>query len=83
MLTSLGFRDVVSSSHAFGNFHTGSLASHANELAAMPSLHMAWAAWCALAKAKWKLSPCISTSTPPCVAQAWRKSRRCASSEST
>jgi len=48
MLTSLGFSDVVSSSHAFGNFHAGSLASHANELAAMPSLHMAWAAWCAL-----------------------------------
>jgi PAP2 superfamily len=49
MLTSLGFSDVVSTSHAFGNFHGGALASHANELAAMPSLHMAWAAWCTLA----------------------------------
>jgi membrane-associated phospholipid phosphatase len=49
MLTSMGFSDVVSSSHAFANFHGGSLASHANELAAMPSLHMAWAAWCGLA----------------------------------
>lgn len=49
MLTSLGFSDVVSSSHAFGNFHGGALASSANELAAMPSLHMAWAGWCALA----------------------------------
>jgi len=49
MLTALGFRDVVSSSHAFANFHAGALASHANELAAMPSLHMAWAAWCTLA----------------------------------
>jgi hypothetical protein len=44
-----GFTDVVSSTHAFGDWHAGSLASHANELAAMPSLHMAWAAWCALA----------------------------------
>jgi hypothetical protein len=48
MLTGLGFHDVVSSSHALGNFHAGTLAAHANELAAMPSLHMAWAAWCAL-----------------------------------
>jgi membrane-associated phospholipid phosphatase len=44
-----GFTDVVASTHAFGSWHTGALASHANQLAAMPSLHMAWAAWCALA----------------------------------
>jgi hypothetical protein len=44
-----GFTDVVASTHAFGSWHSGSLASHANELAAMPSLHIAWAAWCALA----------------------------------
>jgi PAP2 superfamily protein len=49
-----GFTDVVSSTHAFGDFHGGSLASHANEVAAMPSLHMAWAAWCGLAL--WRLS---------------------------
>jgi len=49
-----GFTDVISSTHAFGNFHGGALASHANQLAAMPSLHMAWAAWCALAV--WQLS---------------------------
>ena len=30
--------------HAFGSWHTGALASDANQLAAMPSLHMAWAA---------------------------------------
>jgi PAP2 superfamily len=54
MLTSLGFSDVVSSSHAFANFHSGALASNANELAAMPSLHMAWAAWCALVL--WRIS---------------------------
>jgi hypothetical protein len=44
-----GYTDVVSSTHAFGSWHTGSLASHANEFAAMPSLHMAWAIWCAVA----------------------------------
>lgn len=44
-----GFTDIVSSSNAVANFHHGPLASHANELAAMPSLHMAWAAWCTLA----------------------------------
>ena len=50
-----GFTDVISSAPAFGpNFHGGALASHANELAAMPSLHMAWAAWCALVL--WRLS---------------------------
>jgi hypothetical protein len=43
-----GFVDVVSSTHAIGSWHTGSLASHADELAAMPSLHMAWAGWCAM-----------------------------------
>jgi PAP2 superfamily protein len=50
-----GFIDVVDASHAFGSFHSGSLASHADELAAMPSLHIAWAAWCSLAL--WRMSP--------------------------
>jgi PAP2 superfamily len=43
-----GFTDVVAASHTFGSWHTGSLATAANQFAAMPSLHMAWAAWCAL-----------------------------------
>jgi PAP2 superfamily len=54
MLGSYGFTDVVASSHAFGSWHTGALASHANQLAAMPSLHMAWAAWCTIAL--WRIS---------------------------
>jgi len=49
-----GFTDVVASTGAFGSWHTGTLASQANQLAAMPSLHMAWAAWCALAL--WQIS---------------------------
>ncbi len=48
MLTHFGFEDIVASSHAFGSWHTGALASAANQLAAMPSLHMAWAGWCTL-----------------------------------
>src|SRR5256885_6059616 len=39
---------------SIGSWHTGALASHADELAAMPSLHIAWAAWCSLAL--WQLS---------------------------
>jgi hypothetical protein len=54
MLLGMGFSDVVASTHAFGSWHTGALASAANQLAAMPSLHMAWAAWCSLAL--WRIS---------------------------
>lgn len=49
-----GFTDVVASTHAFGSWHTGSLASEANQLAAMPSLHIAWALWCTMAL--WQMS---------------------------
>jgi PAP2 superfamily len=49
-----GFTDVVAATHAFGSWHTGALASQANELAAMPSLHIAWALWCTVAL--WRLS---------------------------
>lgn len=49
-----GFTDVVAATGAVGSYHTGALASHANELAAMPSLHIAWAVWCTLAI--WRIS---------------------------
>ncbi len=54
MLVQDGFSDIVASTQAFGSWHTGALASAANQLAAMPSLHMAWAGWCALAL--WRMS---------------------------
>jgi len=54
MLVSQGFTDVVANTHAFGSWHTGALASQANQLAAMPSLHIAWAVWCTLVV--WQLS---------------------------
>jgi hypothetical protein len=44
-----GFTDVVAVTHSFGAWSSGALASQANEYAAMPSLHVAWALWCALA----------------------------------
>ncbi|HWX87303.1 MAG TPA: phosphatase PAP2 family protein [Solirubrobacteraceae bacterium] len=49
-----GFTDVIASSHTFGSWHTGSLAADANQFGAMPSLHIAWAGWCALVL--WRLS---------------------------
>lgn len=49
-----GFTDVVAASGAVGSWHTGALASQANQYAAMPSLHIAWAVWCSLAL--WRIS---------------------------
>lgn len=49
MLPSAGFVDLVAVTHALGSWRAGALASQANELAAMPSLHIAWAVWSALA----------------------------------
>ncbi len=54
LLAGSGFDDVVASTGALGGWHTGPLAAAANQFAAMPSLHMAWAVWCALVV--WALS---------------------------
>jgi PAP2 superfamily len=71
LLGSVGFSDVVASSHTFGSWHTGALASSADQFAAMPSLHIAWAVWCGIVL--WQLSrrrlvraaallyPCVTT----------------------
>jgi hypothetical protein len=47
MLANDGFRDVIALTQAVGDFHTGALASTADQYAAMPSLHIAWAIWSA------------------------------------
>lgn len=44
-----GFVDVVAVAHSVGSWSGGALASQANEYAAMPSLHVAWALWCTFA----------------------------------
>jgi hypothetical protein len=49
-----GFVDVVAASHAIGSWHTGTLALAANQFAAMPSLHIAWAVWCTVVV--WRIS---------------------------
>ncbi len=49
------FFDVVAATHAFGSWHSGTLATAANQLAAMPSLHIGWACWSALAI--WRVLP--------------------------
>ncbi|MGD0198815.1 MAG: phosphatase PAP2 family protein [Solirubrobacteraceae bacterium] len=48
MLANDGFRDIIVLTQAVGNFHQGGLASTADQYAAMPSLHIAWAAWSAM-----------------------------------
>jgi hypothetical protein len=47
MLVSVGFVDIVAVAHSVGAWSSGALGSQANEYAAMPSLHVAWALWCA------------------------------------
>jgi hypothetical protein len=44
-----GFVDVVAVTHSIGAWSSGALASQANEYAAMPSLHLGWAVWSAVA----------------------------------
>jgi hypothetical protein len=44
-----GFVDVVAQVGGFGSWHSGTLASHADQVAAMPSLHLGWAVWSAWA----------------------------------
>jgi len=49
MFPGLGYHDVIATSHALISWHSSVLAHDADQLGAMPSLHVAWAAWCGLA----------------------------------
>jgi hypothetical protein len=49
MLADGGFHDIVARADALVDFHTGSLSHDANQYAAFPSLHAAWAMWSCLA----------------------------------
>jgi membrane-associated phospholipid phosphatase len=53
MLPRMGFTDIVASSHAVISWHSGALVHDADQFAAMPSLHIAWASWSSLAV--WRL----------------------------
>lgn len=49
LLPGSGFVDIVADSHTWGAWEAGGkVAERANELASMPSLHIAWAVWVAL-----------------------------------
>ena len=49
MLVSRGYLDLVASVHHVPVWHAGAIAVESNQLAALPSLHIAWAVWSALA----------------------------------
>ncbi len=50
MLASVGYVDIGVVTHSFGSAtQNATIAAHANEFAAMPSLHVAWALWCVFA----------------------------------
>jgi hypothetical protein len=49
LLPGAHFDDIVAITHAWGGWHSGALSKAANQFASMPSLHLAWASWSALA----------------------------------
>lgn len=53
MLTG-GYVDLVSSVHGLPAWQLGATALHSNQLCSLPSLHIAWATWCAITV--WQLS---------------------------
>ena len=44
----LGYIDVIARAHALVSWHSGALVHDADQFAAMPSLHVAWALWSAI-----------------------------------
>jgi len=44
-----GFSDTLSQYPTFWSFNSGGMKSLSNQFAAMPSVHIAWSTWCALA----------------------------------
>jgi hypothetical protein len=49
MFPELGYVDTLLKDPAFWSFNSGGAAKVSNQFAAMPSVHIAWATWCALA----------------------------------
>ncbi|HVV75297.1 MAG TPA: phosphatase PAP2 family protein [Mycobacteriales bacterium] len=44
-----GFTDTLVKFHTWGSIASGDIAKESNQYAAMPSLHVGWALWCAIA----------------------------------
>jgi hypothetical protein len=49
LLPQYDYIDTVAKFHTWGSLADPSIASHSNQFAAMPSLHIAWALWCGIA----------------------------------
>jgi hypothetical protein len=49
LLPGYSYVDTVIQNHTWGSLADPEIASHSNQYAAMPSLHIAWALWCGLA----------------------------------
>jgi len=49
MFPHLGYQDVIATSHSAVSWHSSALVDDADQFAAMPSLHVAWAIWSAMA----------------------------------
>jgi len=49
MFTGRGFVDTVAAFHTWGSYASGDMAKASNQFAAMPSLHVGWSLWCAIA----------------------------------
>jgi hypothetical protein len=70
-----GFIDVVEKVGGLGSWHN-TLISHADQLAAMPSMHLAWAVWCSVvlwrisANSRWRWAAVVFGIAYP-LATAW------------
>jgi hypothetical protein len=49
LLPQYGYTDTVLKFHTWGSLADPNIAEHSNQYAAMPSLHIGWALWCAAA----------------------------------
>ena len=49
LLPHAGFIDTVVKFHTWGSWGSADVANHSNQYAAMPSLHIGWSLWCAIA----------------------------------
>lgn len=48
LLPQYGYVDTLAKYHTWGSLADPNVAEHTNQFAAMPSLHIAWAVWCAI-----------------------------------
>jgi hypothetical protein len=66
MFTHLGFVDTLLKDPAFWSFNSEGAAKISNQYAAMPSVHIAWSTWCAIA-----LAPRLKSTTARVLAWAY------------